>query len=204
MRTQEPNFSYINDEAVNKVKYALEDPACFKGNRIQQLKTDFDALKKEVDDKVKSVRVSAENTLEAMKSRMQSMDEYKKLPDERTAELLKPFQDLMDHIRHQNLIAVINDRMRFFEEQGYQVLLTKMVELAAPKPDYNAIDQSDYGHKENPQVSEAPPPEYISVRKINVAFSKAWLNDEADVERYLETMREALLGEIRKGKRVQI
>ncbi len=206
MRIHEPNFSYINDEAVNKVKHALEDLACFKGNRIQQLKTDFDALKKEVDDKVKNIRESAENTLEAKKSRMQSMDEYKKLPDERTAELLKPYQDLMDHIHHQNLIAVINDRMRFFEDQGYQVLLAKMVELATPKPvvDYKNIDQPNNGHKENTQVNEAPPPEYISVRKINVAFSKALLTDETDVERYLESMREALLEEIRKGKRVQI
>ncbi|MCB0739285.1 MAG: BREX system P-loop protein BrxC, partial [Bacteroidetes bacterium] len=178
-------------------------PACFKGNRIQQLKTDFDALKKEVDDKVKNIRESAENTLEAKKSRMQSMDEYKKLPDERTAELLKPFQDLMDHIHHQNLIAVINDRMRFFEDQGYQVLLAKMVELATPKPDDNDIDQSDNDGKDT-QERKISRPEYISVRKINVAFSKALLTDETDVESYLESMREALLEEIRKGKRIQI
>lgn len=119
---------------------------------------------------------------------------------------MKPYQDLMDHIHHQNLIAVINDRMRFFEEQGYQVLLTRMVELATPKPvvDYNDVGQSDNGHKENPQVNEIPPPEYISVRKINVAFSRPWLADKTDVERYLESMREALLEEIRKGKRIQI
>ena len=171
-----------------------------------------DELAKNVEDLVKdaknSLSVSIPRTLidEEFKSRMQSMDEYKKLPDERTAELLKPYQDLMDHIHHQNLIAVINDRMRFFEDQGYQVLLAKMVELATPKPvvDYKNIDQPNNGHKENTQVNEAPPPEYISVRKINVAFSKALLTDETDVERYLESMREALLEEIRKGKRVQV
>jgi len=39
---------------------------------------------------------------------------------------------------------------------------------------------------------------------MKVSFDKAWLADEADVERYLESMREALLDEIRKGKRIQI
>lgn len=206
VQTQEPNFAYIEGDEAVQVVASLADPECFKGNRTQQLKTDFDALKKEVDDKVKSVRESAINTLEAMKLRMQSMDEYQKLPDERTAELLKPYQDLINHIQHQNLIAVINDRLRFFDEQGYQVLLTRMVELATPKPvlDYNDIDQSDNSHRENTKVSEVPPPEYLSVRKINVAFSKAWLNDKTDVDRYLESMREALLEEIRKGKRIQI
>lgn len=39
---------------------------------------------------------------------------------------------------------------------------------------------------------------------MKVPFSAAWLADETDVERYLESMREALLDEIRKGKRIQI
>ena len=33
---------------------------------------------------------------------------------------------------------------------------------------------------------------------------ESWLADETDVERYLESMREAPLDEIRKGKRIQI
>jgi len=39
---------------------------------------------------------------------------------------------------------------------------------------------------------------------MKVHFDKAWLADEADVNRYLESMREALLEEIRKGKKIQI
>ena len=36
------------------------------------------------------------------------------------------------------------------------------------------------------------------------ATAKAWLADEADVDRYLDSMRRALLEEIRKGKRIQV
>ena len=39
---------------------------------------------------------------------------------------------------------------------------------------------------------------------LNVAFNKPWLANEADVERYLQAMREALLEEIRKGKRIRV
>ena len=35
-------------------------------------------------------------------------------------------------------------------------------------------------------------------RSVKVSFDKAWLADETDVEHYLESMREALLVEIRK------
>lgn len=49
-----------------------------------------------------------------------------------------------------------------------------------------------------------PHNEYVSSRSVKVSFDKAWLADETDVERYLESMREARLDEIRKGKRIQI
>jgi hypothetical protein len=39
---------------------------------------------------------------------------------------------------------------------------------------------------------------------VKVPFEKAWLADETDVDRYLQSMREALLEEIRKGRRIQI
>jgi hypothetical protein len=37
-----------------------------------------------------------------------------------------------------------------------------------------------------------------------MTFSSAWLVNEADVDRYLESVRKALLEEIRQGKRIQI
>ena len=130
---------------------------------------------------------------------MQSMDEYKKLPEVRAAELDLPYKELIDHINQQKLIAVINDRMRYFEEQGYQKLLVKMVEMAAPKTEF--VETT--AEKSEPQGTE-PKVEYISMRKIRVSFDKAWLADEADVDQYLQQLREALLKEIHKGKRIQI
>lgn len=206
IRIQEPNFLYVKNEAVTKIKYILEDPSCFKGGHIQQLKTDFEILKKEIDDQVQSVRAHAIEKLESMKSRMQSMDEYKKLPDEKTVDLNAPYKDLINHINHQSLIAVINDCVRYFEEQDFQILLTKMVDLATSKlPRDDDIDvKLDGSSRLNMREVKTPRPEYIPARKITVAFNKVYLVDERDVDRYLKSMREALLEEIRKGKKIQI
>ena len=199
VQNQEPNFTYIKDEEVSQIRSVLNDPACFKGNRIQQLKSRLDELMEEVDKKVQEIRSQAIETLGAMQSRMQSMDEYKTLPEVRAAELDAPYKELVDHINQQPLIAVINDRMRYFEEQGYQTLLAKMVEMANPKP---AAASKENGEPST-RVAE-PTVEYISTRKISVSFDKAWLANEADVDHYLESLREAFLEEIRKGKRIQI
>jgi hypothetical protein len=58
--------------------------------------------------------------------------------------------------------------------------------------------------KPTPAAKPEPHIEYVPSRVIKVSFEKAWLADETDVDRYLESMREALLEEIRKGKRIQI
>ena len=110
----------------------MNDPSCFKGNRIQQIKSELDALAQEIDKKVAEVRTQAIEKLKTLQQRMQGLEESKKLPDVRMAELDAPFQDLIEHIKQQSLIAVINDRLRYFEEQGYQKLLTKLIDLTHP------------------------------------------------------------------------
>lgn len=198
IKAHEPNFAYIQGEEISQVSSILRDPECYKGNRIQQLKSSLEILKKEVEEKVREIRTQTIESLLTMQSRMQSMDEYQKLPDVRTTELDEPYQKLIDHIHHQKLIAVINDSMRFFEEQGYQKVLAKMVDLANQKPSKETDDEGG-----TPEVREAEV-EYISTRKIKVSFDKAWLANEADVDQYLKTLREALLKEIEEGKRIQI
>ncbi|MCU7958471.1 MAG: BREX system P-loop protein BrxC [gamma proteobacterium symbiont of Bathyaustriella thionipta] len=200
LQDQEANFTHIKGEEVRQIRSVLNDPQCFKGNRIQQLKTELGELQGKVDQKVQEVRVQTIESLRTMQSRMQSMDEYKKLPEERTEELDAPYKELVDHINQQPLIAVINDRMRYFEEQGYQTLLAKMVEMANPKP---AKTDTTAGDDSEPRVAE-PEIEYISTRKLKVSFNKAWLANEADVDEYLQQLRKALLREIEAGKRIQV
>jgi hypothetical protein len=203
IQSQEPNFTYVKGETASSIRSALNDPACFKGNRIQQMKNDLDALQQEVDKKVEEIREQAVGKLKTMQKRMQAMDEYKKLPDVRMAELDAPYQELIDHIKRQDLIAVINDRLRYFEEQGYQKLLTRIIDLTAPKVVSGAA-ASGSSEEDNDEHTKEPRPKYIASRNISVAFDKALLTDEGDVDRYLESMRKALLEEIRKGNRIQI
>jgi hypothetical protein len=77
-----------------------------------------------------------------------------------------------------------------------------MVELATPRTKPTA-PSSEHGSEASSEVLE-PRVEYVNVRQVRAEYDKAWLADEADVERYLEAVREALLEEIRKGKRVQV
>ncbi|WP_235597393.1 hypothetical protein, partial [Cylindrospermopsis raciborskii] len=104
------------------------------------------------------------------------------------------------------LIAVIRDRLRQFEDQEYQGLLSKMVSWAQPvvvdTPFHQ--DETNQAQAQGAATPKEPRIEYVNHRAIQVSFDKAWLADEVDVDRFLQSMREALLAEIRKGRRIQI
>ncbi|MBC8504021.1 MAG: BREX system P-loop protein BrxC [Chloroflexi bacterium] len=202
VQSQEPNFTYVEDGGLKELVSSLTDLQCHKGNRMQQIKAHLDSLKEKVDAAVQQVRASSMDTLNTMQTRMQSMDEYQKLPEPRQAELDQPYQELTQDIGRQQLIAVIKDRLRYFEDQGYQKLLARMVQMATPKP-VTPDNGDDSGSGEPDQVKE-PKIEYVHSRQVRVTYDKAWLASEEDVDRYVESLRAGLLDEVRKGKRVQI
>ncbi|TXS94756.1 BREX system P-loop protein BrxC [Parahaliea aestuarii] len=201
IEAQEPNFSYIDLEEIDRIRSALSDPACFKGNQIQLLKSDLDAAKARLDDAIQKARSDALQVLQSMQSRMQSMDEYKALPEVRREEVDKPYRDLAEDIARQHLIAVVNDRLRYFEDTGYQKVLAKMVELASPKP--KETPGSQPSDDRPPEVDE-PILEYVQARKIRVPYDKAWLASEEDLDNYLKVLRQQLLNELAQGKRIQV
>jgi hypothetical protein len=106
-----------------------------------------------------------------------------------------------------NLIAVIRDDARRFEEDDYNRLLSKVsswAKPAAPAPEIYADPTRKPAEDLETKAVNDQRMEYVPSRSLKIAFAKAWLADEVDVDRYLASMREALLAEIRKGKRIQI
>jgi hypothetical protein len=210
LQSQEPNFIYVAGDEIEQIRTILNDPNCYKGNRIQQLKGQLDSLQERIDEKVQQTRAQAETSLKTMQERMQSMDEYQSLPEPRPDELNKPFRDLVDYIGQERLIAVIKDRTRYFEEEGYQKLLGKMVALAtqksAPADDSQQPpgSQDEDENRGQPHEVKESAADYVHTRNLRVAFDKAWLADEGDVDRYLNALREALLVEVQQGRKVQI
>jgi len=206
LQTQEPNFIHVPGEEIEAIRAILNDPHCYKGSKIQQLKGQLDALKGRIEEKVSHTRSAAEDSLKIMQERMQGMDEYQSLPEPRRAELDKPFKDLRDNIREQKLIAVVNDRLRYFEDQGYQKVLARMVAMNKPAAEPTDPPQTPHGEQTPTRTVQAKesPAEYVHARNLKVAYGKAWLATEDDVDSYLDSLKDALLKEVHQGRKVQI
>jgi hypothetical protein len=178
----------------------LTDPQCFKGNRIQQLDTLLQQMQQQVSTKVKAEVQIAQDTLVSLQSRLTGMDEFKALSDAQQAQLTQPFSSCSSNIARQTLIAVIRDSLRHFEENDYPQLLSKMVTWAQPTPQPEPS-------KDGEAPKEAPKPkpaQYVSIKKLQPSFDKAWLTNEQDVDAYVDAVKAKLLKEIEKGHRIQI
>jgi len=210
VQTQEPNFAYIEGDESAQVVASLTDPECFKGNRMQQVKTQVETLQGKVTAQIDAEIAKAKETVASLKGRICGMAEFGALIGEQQERITRPFNEIDLGLERQKLIAVIRDTLRRFEESDYQRLLSQMTSWAQPAPTPEPAPEPgqpatpDEGTKPTPPAKPEPRIEYVPSRSVKVSFDKAWLADETDVERYLESMREALLDEIRKGKRIQI
>lgn len=210
VQTQEPNFVYIEGDEAAQVVASLIDPDCFKGSRMQQVKTQVETLQEKVDEQIEAEIAKAKDIVAALKGRLCGMAEFGTLNGGQQERITRPFNEFKAAIEHQKLIAVIRDTLRRFEESDYQRQLSQMTSWAQPVPTREPAPEPggtatpEEGSKPTPPVKPEPRIEYVPSRTVKVSFDKAWLADETDVDRYLESMREALLEEIRKGKRIQI
>lgn len=198
LHNQESNFDYISSDEPSQIKAILEDPECFKGDRMQQVKTLLDGLQQQVSEKIETEKTQAQEKVNTLQNRLYKTEEFSALSSEQKQELIQPFEAVKDSIAQAKLIAVIRERKQNFETNKYQELLSKMTDWAQPKsfPKTFKEAESEYQTTTEPKV--------ISQQALEVNFDKAWLENETDLDRYLEAMREAMLTEINNGKRIRI
>ncbi|MFZ4628907.1 MAG: BREX system P-loop protein BrxC, partial [Blastocatellia bacterium] len=216
VQTQEPNFAYLGEEvgsgkwevekpapgnpSADSLLQILNDPDCFKGNRMQLVKTHVEALQERVNAQIEAEMAKARATVTTLKDRLCAMAEFKALNADQKEQLTRPFAEFNATIERQKLIAVIRDSLRRFEENQYPQLLGQLsvkCEVGSGKWEV----ENGRPDATKPGTIAEKPAHYplVTIHSLKVPFNTAWLADETDVERYLESMRKTLLDEIGKG-----
>ena len=172
---QDANFSYAAPDEARRLQEILDDPLCYRGNRMQQAKQLLDALYTAVQREVEEERSAALASAEQRWERLVQMDEYARLSAGRQAELRKPFDTLQRELQRHMLIAVIRDTLRRFDETGYTHLLRQMSAWARP-PEPTPVEDG------GPQVFREQTVDYVLLDSLPLAIHTAWLENEADVD----------------------
>ncbi|MHC1740644.1 MAG: BREX system P-loop protein BrxC [Anaerolineaceae bacterium] len=193
LQEQAANFDYIEKEKVANFQQLIADPEIYTSKNIQQLKTLVEALKNEISGKVAEERNRAFAILQNKSEQLKGMKDFSSLKSSQQQELLTEIAELQARMNTQFLIAKIRDDLRYFEEIKFAELLTRVQEFISQDQPKKA--------GENKRVAQ-----YVTGSSIvsTIQFAHAELTSEEDVNEYAESIRKAMLAEIKKGKRIQI
>ncbi len=230
LKRQEHNFSYIKGDESDQILAILKNNNCYKNNMMQQVKFLVQTVSDKIDEKLKQGKQDASDKINALLNKMTGMDDFIKLSAENQNELKKPFESQLEKIQKQTLIALISAELQRFEDDEYNKILSKLSYFGRPKPEppepqpsrsdtsksdeaeYKTdIENSDPGKgkvKEGPVKTEKeniePVREVVGIKKIEVNYTKAWIENESEVEDYLSVLKKAIIKEINEGKRIQV
>ncbi len=210
---QEDNFTYVADSEVAPIKALLTDPQAYKGNRLQQIKPQLEAVQLLIANQLAIEKTTAISKLEELSLRLRGAAEYGQLGAAQQTQLIAPTEQVRQALQGQKRIAMIRDQLRQFEEIAYPQLLIKLQDWARPTS-VAASTKPAVKVPGAPSSEDAPPAScgtelnadrpVVSGRTITVNFSRPWLANETELDDYLKILREAWLKEIQAGKRVQI
>ena len=218
---QQNNFDYASsgqsqvsesENDIEELKELLREQNCFRNNRMQQVKRLQESLDRQVTKQIESEITAACQKVEKLREKLMSTDEYQGLSDDQKAEMQEPFDQVIGTIEDKQVIAVIRETVRNFEEERYGKLLSRVSALSqqnkTPSPQTKSQGRTETGGTATASPAAPSTPaedvDYTPVRTISVPFEKPWLASEDDVEEYVKNMRDALIKEIREGKRIQI
>lgn len=125
---QGANFGYGGDDRAGAIRAVLDDPTCFKGNAIQQMKGSLDALKAEVEARIVAERKAALSEVEELREKLRALPEYSTLAEPVRPEIEAGFAGVLETIGSSSLIAVIRERVTGFKSTVFPALLGRVNE----------------------------------------------------------------------------
>lgn len=205
---QDQNLAYVDPAAADTLRKTLSDPQCFKGTAVQALKADFYALKERIEQTVLKERNSVIAAIDEITEKVALTSEFQGLSSDQQAIIRDALIAHKDRLGSQNHIAVLRDRATGVRTNLMADTLNQIGALAPvpapfvqPEPTGGQVDETPTSAPFQPTPVK---PTYIRAQSISVAFGKSYLEDEADVIRYLDEMKKTLLAEIGAGKKVLV
>lgn len=213
LASQDTNVAYVDPTAAETLRNTLADPNCFKGAGIQALKADFYALKERIEQTVLTERNNVIAAIDEVVEKIAQTSEFSALAPEQQTRIRDRLAAHQASLGSQTQIAVLRDRATGVRSDLLADTLNQISALAPspapfvqPEPVGSECAEAPGQAPVKPApVQPAPAKQsYIKAQSIPVRFGKSYLEDEADVIRYLDEMKKTLLAEIGAGKKVLV
>jgi hypothetical protein len=201
------NVSDQQTQAAKTIKDTISDPLCFKGNKMQSLKSTIQALQDAVEQELAEVRAEALADIEYMQKNLIEAEGYDRLSSDQQRGLTDEVAKLSEIVNQHRIIAVIREQIRHFKENHFLQLLDKRDRLiqAAMQPDKPPYEKPDkQGGGTTAEKTERYKPKYINKSNIKVQYNLKMIATPEELDDYVAALKAAFLEEIKNGRKIQI
>jgi hypothetical protein len=186
------NFEYTTGDELEILRQLLDHPKPYEGSLIREAKAAKDSLAEKVITKIDEERKLTSETIYNCVNTLKTEIDFEKLSPAEQADILEPFSEETKKVQNQRYIAILRESRSRIKN----VILTNQL---------NEINRKS--HVPETRVGEKPRAEIvkvISVGSVKVNFPKSQLKTDADVDAYVEALREEYKKQIQNNRRISL
>ena len=152
---------------------------------------------------IKEVVAEAIRKIEEKKNQVGAMPAFVALTDSDQSDILHQFEQEKEELKKTNTLDAITYRQEQFEDEVFQQIIANLLSsrnVSEGEPG-NAVAEPATQDYNPPKAQQRP---IVKKDHLKVSYHQPVVSSEQDVEQYINSVRDALLAESRKGNTVQI
>ena len=211
LRAQEANLPYVDSDAAKRLHGVLDDPGVYRGSAVQDLKSGLYDLKTKVGHTILEERKIASTAIDDALAKVVQTTEFKALDSGAQSKIRKLIDRRKTELGEFDAIGILRERGDAARTRLVPEILQEIAKrIVPPKPEPEPIPSPGNGIRmdESPAPKPTPmPPEpvaYVSASTLKVPYSKPYLSAESDVDEYVSAVKQTLMAEIAKGRKVTV
>ena len=199
LKEEEANFVEFPPEAVKPLRDLAGSNAPYSGNVLPAAKAAVASLRGLLTDLLNAERSKAILVLDEQEARLRTIEDFKSLTDLQREQVLAASVASRSAIEGARFVSGIRDRIQRYVTQDYPAQLALAAKLAVrvvPQP-----------APSTPGAVPAPAPApvvYTTAASLRPRCNLPYIASPADLEEWLNALREAAKAELAKGKRISL
>ena len=182
---EKANLEHIKADAEH-INNILNDLNCYKGTTIQDLRENIAHLQQQIASSLEQERNVALDEVSKLRTEAHNMEEWNKLDASAQQRFDKKYDDFAGSIKQQKIIPILRYTTDNFKNTTHLDIISQIAVASKPI------------------TPDTPQEIIISAGSIAVKSNKTLLANAQDVDEYLANLKQAMLGEIKDGKKIKI
>jgi hypothetical protein len=195
LREEEANFAEVPATEVQPLRDLAASSHPYRGNAVPAAKAAVAKLRVTLANLLTTERDGALAALESHQARLEAVDDFKALDAPALQQVLAPSLAAREAIQSARFLTGIRDRLQRYATQDYPAQLALASRLAAPKPSGKPGDQ--------PKPTRTPV-QYTPATSLRPQCGLPYIASEADLEQWLDALRDAAKAELKAGNRISL